>query len=81
MNKPTLATYVLLIVLLAAVSIATITPDAFAQYPVQNANTQHYYAYVPAANISWTAAKTAAESKMFDGISGQLVTITSESVN
>ena len=81
MNNTTLATFTLLIVILAAVIITAITPDAIAQYPIQNSNNDHYDEYVPAANISWTDAKIAAESKMFHGISGHLVTITSESEN
>lgn len=40
----------------------------------------HYYEYV-AGNYSWTAAKTAAEGRTFQGMTGYLATITSQAEN
>lgn len=37
--------------------------------------TGHYYEYVPALGITWTAAKAAAELRTFYGLSGYLATI------
>jgi hypothetical protein len=37
---------------------------------------QHYYLYVPNAGISWTNAKTAAQSSSYYGLQGYLATIT-----
>ncbi|MDH3381863.1 MAG: T9SS type B sorting domain-containing protein [Flavobacteriaceae bacterium] len=39
--------------------------------------TGHYYEFVPALGISWTAAKVAAEAKSYYGLQGYLATITS----
>ncbi len=41
----------------------------------------HYYEFVSASGISWTAAKTAAEARTLYGLNGYLVTITSASEN
>lgn len=48
---------------------------------VQSGITQSFYEYVANANISWDAAKTAAEAKTFAGVNGYLVTITSAEEN
>ncbi|GGK16968.1 hypothetical protein GCM10007962_09040 [Yeosuana aromativorans] len=39
--------------------------------------TGHYYQYVPALGITWTAAKAAAEIRTYFGLQGYLATITS----
>ena len=39
----------------------------------------HYYEWVPAANISWQQAKAQAATKSFNGMQGYLVTVTSAS--
>ncbi|WP_369815128.1 lectin-like protein, partial [Flavobacterium sp. TAB 87] len=41
----------------------------------------HYYEFVTAPNISWTAAKTAADALLFNGLQGYLATITSAPEN
>lgn len=41
-------------------------------------STQHYYRFVPDLNISWTAAKTAAENSNYYGLQGYLATILSQ---
>jgi len=43
--------------------------------------TGHYYEYVPSQGIQWTVAKDAAAAKEFYGLTGYLVTITSEEEN
>lgn len=40
-------------------------------------STKHYYEFVPALGITWQAAKTAAESRTYYGLSGYLATVTS----
>jgi len=40
-------------------------------------STGHYYMFVPNINITWTAAKAAAETSTYYGLQGYLVTITS----
>ncbi|MDD7887040.1 T9SS type B sorting domain-containing protein [Flavivirga sp. 57AJ16] len=40
-------------------------------------STGHYYEYIPALGITWTDAKTAAETKEYFGLKGYLATITS----
>src|SRR5690606_14545197 len=42
------------------------------------ASTGHYYEYVPALRITWTAAKAAAELRTFYGLQGYLATITNQ---
>ena len=44
--------------------------------PKQNTENGHYYQYVNDPGRTWTDAKTAAESKMFNDFNGHLVTIT-----
>ncbi|MCK9640324.1 MAG: HYR domain-containing protein [Prolixibacteraceae bacterium] len=39
----------------------------------------HYYEWVPAANISWQEAKAHASARFFNGMQGYLVTVTSAS--
>ena len=41
----------------------------------------HYYEYVDHSAITWTAAKTAAESRTYSGLQGYLACITSEAEN
>jgi len=41
----------------------------------------HFYEFVPASGISWTAAKTEAEARTHQGRQGYLVTITSQEEN
>jgi len=41
----------------------------------------HYYEYVAASTITWSAAKAGAESQTFLGVSGYLATIASEAEN
>lgn len=43
--------------------------------------TQHFYEFVSASAISWTSAKTAAESRYYEGYQGYLATITSAAEN
>lgn len=43
--------------------------------------TGHYYEYVPAAQISWSDAKAAAEAKSYYGLKGYLATITTVEEN
>ncbi|WP_426062014.1 SBBP repeat-containing protein [Hymenobacter sp. B1770] len=40
--------------------------------------TGHYYEFVPASDICWTAARAAASARSFHGMQGYLTTITSE---
>ena len=47
----------------------------------QNPDNNHYYQYIQNSNISWTEAKLLAETSEYNGTSGHLVTITSESEN
>lgn len=46
-----------------------------------NSDTGHFYEFVEANSINWTAAKNAAESKSYYGLKGYLATITSSSEN
>lgn len=39
-------------------------------------STQHYYEYIPAVGITWTAARDAAELRTFYGLQGYLATLT-----
>ena len=39
-------------------------------------STQHYYEYIPALGITWTAARDAAELRTFYGLQGYLATLT-----
>jgi gliding motility-associated-like protein len=41
-------------------------------------STQHYYQFIPLLNISWTSAKTAAETSTYYGLQGYLATILSQ---
>jgi hypothetical protein len=41
----------------------------------------HYYQLVPSSSVEWAAAKTAAEASTYEGLTGYLVTVTSESEN
>jgi len=41
-------------------------------------STQHYYEFVSAPGISWTAAEAAASARTFFGLQGYLVTLTSQ---
>ncbi|MDP1826249.1 MAG: IPTL-CTERM sorting domain-containing protein [Archangium sp.] len=43
--------------------------------------TGHYYEFVSASSITWTAAKTAAEGRTYFGLQGYLVTVTSAGEN
>ncbi|MFV5684104.1 T9SS type B sorting domain-containing protein [Flavobacterium sp. GB2R13] len=38
-------------------------------------STQHYYQFIPSLGITWTAAKTAAETSTYYGIQGYLATV------
>ena len=49
--------------------------------PVLNPENGHYYDTIITEEISWTDANNAAESSMFRGVNGTLVTITSQSEN
>lgn len=46
-----------------------------------NPDNGHYYEFVSAPGITWTAAKTAAEARTLYGLSGYLVTVTSAEEN
>lgn len=46
-----------------------------------NTTNNHFYQYVPSADISWTSAKAAAASRNYFGLTGYLATITSISEN
>ncbi len=48
---------------------------------VQSGSTQSFYEYVADSGITWTAARTAAETRTFAGVNGYLATITSASEN
>ncbi|MDA8829284.1 autotransporter domain-containing protein [Candidatus Pelagibacter bacterium] len=41
----------------------------------------HYYQLVDSSSVSWADAKTAAEASTYEGLTGYLVTVTSESEN
>ncbi len=41
----------------------------------------HYYQLVASSRVSWATAKTAAEASTYEGLTGYLVTVTSESEN
>ncbi len=41
-------------------------------------STQHYYEFVSASGISWSAARTAASNRTYFGLQGYLVTLTSQ---
>ena len=41
----------------------------------------HYYQLVASSSVSWATAKTAAEASTYEGLTGYLVTVTSESEN
>jgi hypothetical protein len=49
--------------------------------PVYYSVTGHYYDAIAAPGITWTAAKSAAESQSYAGVNGHLVTITSQGEN
>lgn len=46
-----------------------------------NPDNGHYYEFVNASGITWTAAKTAAEARTLYGLNGYLVTVTSQQEN
>ncbi len=48
---------------------------------VYNTPTQHYYEFVSAPSITWAAAKTAAEARSYNGMTGYLATVASQSEN
>ena len=66
-------------ILTSVIAISDISP-AFAD-PVLNPENGHYYQYVSGVHITCTDAKIAAENSTYNGISGHLVTITSQSEN
>ncbi len=41
----------------------------------------HFYEYVPSANITWSNAKTAAAGKTYGGLTGYIATIPNDAVN
>lgn len=43
-------------------------------------STRHYYEYIPAVGITWTAARDAAELRTFYGLQGYLATLTNTDV-
>ena len=49
--------------------------------PVLNIDNGNYYLYVESQDIRWTAAKTAVESSTYNGITGNLVSITTATEN
>lgn len=61
-------------------------PDSFT-YTISDkgglyfSGTGHYYEYVSASSITWTAAKNAAAARTLFGMTGYLVTITSQAEN
>lgn len=63
-------------------SIPNPVKDRYFSITIGSANylpsTQHYYEFVPNLNITWSAAKTAAENKNYFGIQGYLATILSQ---
>lgn len=58
------------------ISVSTSVSQAIYHTP-----TQHYYEFVSAEGITWAAAKTAAESRSYNGMTGYLATITSAEEN
>ena len=62
---------------------AHITMNAFTQQQnlTYSAPNQHFYEYVPAGNVTWTAAATAAANKTYGGLQGYIATIPNDAVN
>lgn len=62
-------------------TLTTNLGDKLFSFTIGSANylpsTGHYYEYVPALGITWTAAKTAADARTYFGLQGYLATITS----
>ncbi|MEW4922550.1 T9SS type B sorting domain-containing protein [Algibacter sp. 2305UL17-15] len=63
-------------------TIDTDPGDKLFSFTIGSANflpsTGHYYEYVPALGITWTAAKAAADTRTYFGLQGYLATITSD---
>ncbi len=49
--------------------------------PMYYSGTGHYYEYISSPTISWTSANTAASARIYNGMEGYLVTITSAGEN
>jgi len=80
LNKTTLAA-LLSIAILTSVVVVGDMPSAFAAEPKLNPENGHYYEFITDNNIKWTDAKSTAENSTYNGASGYLVTITSQSEN
>ena len=76
MNKTSLTALLSITILTSVIAISEI-PTAFATFGI-NPDNGHYYEFITDNNIKWTDAKAAAESRTYNGVSGHLVTITSE---
>jgi lectin-like protein/CARDB protein len=58
-----------------------VTPPGLVYWPVSEGGNGHVYEYVLQGGLSWTAARTAAEARNFNGWSSHLVSITSAAEN
>jgi len=68
----------------AAIGLAACTVACYAapvEWDLSVGGNGHYYEYVAASTITWSAAKAGAESRTFLAVSGYLTTITSEAEN
>jgi hypothetical protein len=61
----------------ATISISTTANQTGVAYEAAN---QHYYQFVPTANIQWTAAQTAANQLLFDGQEGYLAAVPNQGI-
>jgi len=57
-------------------SVTTSTSNA-----VYNSPTEHFYEFVPAHKITWTAARDAAAARSYNGMTGYLATVSSQAEN
>ena len=79
MNKTSLTALLSITILTSVIAISDISP-AFPD-PVLNPETGLYYQYVSGVHITWTDANISAKNSIYDGIRGDLVSITTQSEN
>lgn len=60
---------------------ATLEMSASETGAIYNVNNGHYYVYAGITGLTWAQAKTAASETTYNGLTGYLVTITSEAEN
>lgn len=63
------------------VTMATASQAAPVEWPVSSGGNGHFYEVVTSADISWSAANTAANGMFHDGVQGHLATLTSAAEN